>query len=693
MKKLNKILRDFAGNNRGAGIVVVLVSMVCVALMGASILFMSYTAVRLKATERQASKDFYSAETAVDEIRAGVQSVVSEAIATSYKHALETYSSGMGIGDRFAAQFYEDLKSSYLFHDDTSTQNRVNLLQSYVSNSSATVSNSVRVVKNPVEKTLLLKDIQVTYEAENGYETTISTDISIGVPAFAYIMSATSISGLPEHALIAREALKQNDGQQSVIKISGSAYAGTMNLGTTGSKMTISNGTLVCAGDAIISGERADGRLETAPDSTTGIPVNFWAGRIVVNGDSSVKLNSETRVLDDLELAGRGATAILRNSYYGFGDGTSDNGVRNTANRSSAILVNGMNSTLDVSGLSRLMLAGRSYISDTLYPDSKDADERASAVGMLESVSVRPNQEMYLIDPKYLSGVSQNPYIAPLTEAVAVTLNEEGLKLLETYPFELRSLHHSVPGAQGQQIHYFFMEFDESDSANEYFEDYFAKNRDKINNYLGSNSNLNALGTNTPGYTIRGEDGDYVVSQPNNSVSFDCTGMRSTFNQLKKTLIDFNTEATASDPYEYIVDTARVATVDGISTFSLESDPENKVVAIVIDDEDDEGYTISNTDAYPHLRVIITTGDVTVSRNFTGLVISGGTINIVGNVEMSAHKDLVKEAFNAKNANGEWFGDYLLHGGKESIGETFDPDDEDGWHMDSLVTYKNWTKN
>ena len=65
MKKLKKILRDFAGNNRGAGIVVVLVSMVCVALMGASILFMSYTAVRLKATERQASRDFYSAETAL----------------------------------------------------------------------------------------------------------------------------------------------------------------------------------------------------------------------------------------------------------------------------------------------------------------------------------------------------------------------------------------------------------------------------------------------------------------------------------------------------------------------------------------------------------------------------------------------------------------------------------------------------
>ena len=691
MKKLRNILRGFAGNNRGAGIVVVLVSMVCVALMGASILFMSYTAVRLKATERQASKDFYSAETAVEEIRAGVQAVALEAIATSYKYALETYSTGLGIADRFSDQFYADLKDADLFNDATSTQNRVNLLQSYVSNSSATVSDSVRVVKNPVEKTLVLKNVQVTYTAENDYKTTISTDISVGVPAFAYIMSATSISGLPEHALIAREALAQKDGSTSILKIYGSAYTGRMDLGgESGSKMTISEGNLVCAGDANISGATDRGRLVTVP-AIDGTPVKFWAGRITVNQGSSVHLNSETRVLDDLELAERGASATLIDSYYGFGDGTSDSGVINTANRSSAILVNGMNSTLDVSGLSRLMLAGRAYISDTLFPNSKAMEDRSNSVSMLESVSVRPNQQMYLIDPKYLSGVSENPYVGSLDETVV--LNEEGLKLLEKYPFELRTLRHSVPGDQnGTQIYYFFMEFDTSGRANEYFEEYFSLSSAEMNNYLGANSNLNALGTNTPGYTLRGEDGNYVISKPNNSVEFDCTGMRSTFNQLKKTLIDFNTEADASDPYEYIVHTAKVDAINGISTFALASDPE-KVVAIVVDDEEDEGFTLSADDGYPDLRMIISNGDITVRRNFTGLVISGGTINISGNVTMSAEPDLVKEAFNAKNAAGEWFGDYLLHGGKESIGEEEDPDDVNGWNLNNLVTYKNWTKN
>ena len=693
MKKLKKILRDFAGNNRGAGIVVVLVSMVCVGLMGASILSMSYTAFRLKTTERQASRDFYSAETAVDEIRAGVQAVVSGAIATSYKYVLETYSTGVGIADRFETQFRTDLTKAGLF-TNSGTQYDVATLRSYVSNpsSSVSVTGSGTVVENAVENTLLLKGIQVTYTAENGYTTNISTDISIAMPEFVYIMSATSISGLPEHALIAKTALKQDVGT-SVINIHGSAYAGMLDLGgNAGSKMTISKGTLVCAGDAIVDGSTATGRLVTEPH------VKFWAGRIVVNDGSSVDLGGETRVLDDLELAGGHAKAVLSGSYYGFGDGTSDDGATTgNANRSSAILVNGLNSTLDVSGLNRLMLAGRGYISDTLYANSKAANDRSTPVDMLESVSVRSNQEMYLIDPSYLGvgpdytgGVSQNPLVS--TQNVPdVKLNAAGQALANTHKFTLKALHHRVPGASGQWIHYYFMDFDDSVGASSYFESYFESNRAQMNNYLGSNSNLNAQGTSTPGYTIRGKDGNYTVSQPN-GVTFDCTGMRSTFNQMKKTLIDSNTLATATNPYDYIINAEKMAAVTGVRKFELTDEETNvtKVVGIVTNGD----YTINGSADQADLRLIIAKGDVTVTANYTGLVISGGTITIKNNVVMEAKEKEVLKAFNGiyNNNPTETLGSYLAHGGSESVGEAIDPGDVDGWNLDTLVTYKNWIK-
>jgi len=683
MKKQWNILRSFAGNNRGSGIVVVLVSMACVALMGASMLFMSYTAMRLRATERQASKDFYSAETAVDEIRAGVQSVVSEAIATSYKYVLETYTDGAQINDRFADRFLLDLKKAGLF-TNSGTKYDVDTLKSYVSDPAGVTVESVSgglIVENAVEDIFVLKDIKVTYTADNGYITEISTDISIGMPEFAYIMSATSISGLPQHALIAKNSLEQTEGT-STIEINGSAYAGKLQLeGNAGSKMTISKGTLVCAEDAVVDGSTTNGRLVTEQQ------VKFWAGRVVVEGGSSVDLGGETRVLDDLELAGGQSKAVLSGSYYGFGDGTSDDGSKTgQANRSSAILVNGLNSELRVSDLNRLMLAGRSYISKYFYSGQTYTEtDTTPSVGMMESISVRSNQQMYLIDPIYLDGVSQNPEVT--AGSATGTLNAAGQQLAAEHGFSLAQRQYSFPG--GQKINYYFMEFNDPISANAYFEEYFAKNSGQISSYLGTTSNLNAAGTSTLGYTIRGNDGVYTVSRPN-GVTFDCAGMRSTFNQLKKTLIDSNTMATATNPYDYIINREKMDALSGTREFTLTEDGATKTVGVVTRG----AYVIDGSSEQSDLRLVIAEGDVTVSANYEGLVICGGTIHIRNNLTMTANESDVLKAFNATGLDEtDTLGSYLAHGGSESMGDAVDPGDVDGWNLDTLVTYKNWTKN
>ena len=707
MKKLKKILRGFAGNNRGAGIVVVLVSMVCVALMGASILFMSYTAIQLKATERQASKDFYSAETAMDEIRAGVQAVASEAIASAYKYALENYSIGLDVTSRFQAKFIADLKNSALFHASIPTDDRVNKLQSFVSNSSAEVSGSCEVFYDPDKPNeLVLKDVIVTY-TNNGYTTTIGTDIFINAPKFSYLTSSTRISGLPEHALIARTELKQTDSYQSEIVISGSAYAGKMTLDTDDSKLTISKGSLVCAGDANISGKTAGGRLVTHPASD-GSPFKFWAGHIVVDSGSSVNLDGETRVWNDLELAGSGAKAVLKGSYYGFGDGTvppenandRDSSNDNPADYSSAILVNGAKSTLDVSGLRRLMLAGRAFINNTLYPgaEKEGAGYNPQNIETLESVSVRSNQQMYLIDPKYLSGVSENPVIATSEDMELVGLTTEGSTLARTYDFELKHFQLPAAGANNQIVHYFLMEFDDDVKVSAYFEDYFRENSAQINSYLDAGSNLNALTISAPGYAINGKNGDYSVIRADDA-DFGWDSLRATFELLTTTLIDPNPDIDIDnpndpkypyDPYDYIVNDDMVNVVNGISKFMLDidRDGELEVVAVVTDRD----FTISSDDDYDDLLMVISSGNVTVSRSFTGLVISGGTIEIKGNVTLKADPDSVPAAFTAKNAEGKSLSEYLLHGTDAVLGEDVQMT-TDGWNMNSVVSYKNWIKN
>ena len=432
MKLQWNILRRLSGNNRGSGIVVVLVSMTCIALMGAALLFMSYTAVQMRATERQASRDFYSAETAMDELRAGAQSIASDALGRAYKTVLLTYSEGGQMDQLFADAYVKELENSNLLTLSGTSYN-LDILKAYVSTPPSGTLKVYSLDDDPenlndrplAEKRnniITLKNLCVEYTANNGYTTKITSDISFGKPDFTYTFSGDRLSGLPEHALIANGALQQIAGDNSTISVKGSAYVGSMDLRMSGSQLTITDGTLVCANNAVVSGYTDGGRLVTTSD------VNFWTNRIEVKDSGTLSLNGETRVQDDLELADGKSKVTLKGSYYGFGDGTvppenaNDNNNYNDSpsDYSSAILINGLDCTLDISNLQNLMLAGRSYISDSMYAGETSS---ITGVGMLESISVRSNQQMYLLDPADFvvdfdgagSGapgpVDQNPFI------------------------------------------------------------------------------------------------------------------------------------------------------------------------------------------------------------------------------------------------------------------------------------------
>lgn len=679
MRQQRNILREIAKDNRGSGIVMVLVCMLCVALMGAAMLSMSYTGLRIKVAQRQAEKDFYSAETAVDEIRAGLQGLVSEAIGEAYKEVLINYNDGLNVVTRFQEKFRNNLAASSVL---TASTYDVASLHAFVSNPSAVaVSGTGTLAWNDVKKTLTLKGVKVSYTAANNYVTDIETDLVISMPDFAYVMSTYSISGLPEHALIARDALVQNTGS-SVITIDGSAYAGMIALSGEGSQMILKEGTMVCAGNADISNA---GGSDNSARFQVDDSARLWAGRIVVNNGSSVDLGGETCVLDDLDLSGAQARAVLRGSYYGFGNGTPDSGSGIKAEYSSAILVNGRDSTLDMSGLNRLMLAGRSFISNTFFPNVMGS----SNVETLESVSVRSNQQMYLVPVEYLDGASGNPHIHD-SGAPTLALTPEGTEKLEEYHAELRPLTTALPGAGGQQVTYYFMDFQDKDSANQYFEDYFASHSSGANSYLTNSSNLNAKNSGAAGYTLRGKDGSYTVSH-SGGIAFDCTSMRSTFYQLKKTLIDSNTSAAESNPYDYIVDTDKVSGVAGTREFLTTDDSGTKVVGLVVDSD----YTVDgSTDS--SVRLIIASGNVTVTKHYKGLIISGGKITITGsNVNVEADEDGVVAAFEgiAGGDPNDKLGTYLLHGGTQAGGDGGAGGSAAGWNLDKLVTYRNWTKN
>lgn len=736
MKLQWNILRRLSGNNRGSGIVVVLVSMTCIALMGASLLFMSYTAVQMRATERQASRDFYSAETAMDELRAGAQSIASDALGRAYKTVLLTYSEGGQMDQLFADAYVKELENSNLLTLSGTSYN-LDILKAYVS---TPPSGTLKVYSldddpdNPNDRPLAekrnniitLKNLCVEYTANNGYTTTINADISFGRPDFTYTFSGDRLSGLPEHALIVNGVLKQIAGNESVISITGSAYVGSMDLQKADCQLIINDGTLVCANDAVISGYTEEGRLVTTPN------VKFWANRIEVKGGGTLNLDGETRVQDDLELAGSKSLVTLKGSYFGFGDGTTPNATDNPADYSSAILINGLDCMLDISNLKNLMLAGRSYISDSLY-DSETIS--TAGVGMLESISVRSNQQMYLLDPADFvvdfdgagSGapgpVDQNPFITTADNLLDkengsykwIHLTDEAEQRATQYGYKLSARQYAFSG--NQKVVYCFMEFESLNTANAYFEERFAKNSDQLDSYLVADSltdpngtlldtqysKLNQIGVGTSfstyGYGLTGNGSataPYDLSQPTRT-QFYPGGMRATFDQMKKTLIDGNTSvASTTTPYTYIVDTEKISEMANTVTVQTGSGVMKEfyigddLVGVVVNGS----YKLNGHADQAKLRLVLASGNVEVSHNYKGLIISGQDILLYDDVWIQQKDTEVLSAIkNASAEDGEALSSYFLRGITSEFETPGASSGSGGWNLDNLVTYKNWTKN
>lgn len=154
-------------------------------------------------------------------------------------------------------------------------------------------------------------------------------------------------------------------------------------------------------------------------------------------------------VADDLELNARNSSVKLVGNYYGYNYNNSGSAMyttfenRNIGNKyllgdkmqaanttSSSIIVNAAYSTLDLSNLNTLMVAGVAYV------DIKDGEKSYSSMATGEaqefrtgeSVAMRYNQFMYLAPTEILTGVS-NPQLNGSTNVDEVCPSTDNLKL------------------------------------------------------------------------------------------------------------------------------------------------------------------------------------------------------------------------------------------------------------------------
>ena len=454
LKQVNK-----KSNNKGSSVVLVLVVIAFVGTLVAMSSFMTYYNWMAKYNDKQTKINFYSAEAALAEINAGLQNVVSNAMSDAYAYALQN-SNGTDMSTRkhnfelmYEKQLVEQLKGA------SSDRYNVDIIKSFLKETAynATTDTGTKVLTSNVPADneniifkknggIILQNIKLMHTDQMGYVTYISTDIFLQLPEIN-LAASVGIPELENCSIIANTNLIVEGNNN--IKVSGNIYGGKEGM--------------VVAGDTALSFVKRDTDSDsvtyhliaeslTVEDSkdanymAVSENYDFWTEQIFVKS-GNLTLNGTAFVRDDLTVEGRNSDVKLAGSYYGYGDELY------TSKNSSAILINGANTSLDFSELDNLMLSGHAYIGarhydanseeDNDYIEDLDAESEESEEGetstatdlyeknekdllMGESLGVKSNQLIYMVPLEcmgyYANSTEQYLPKNPITYAEYLTL-------------------------------------------------------------------------------------------------------------------------------------------------------------------------------------------------------------------------------------------------------------------------------
>ena len=399
------------------------------------------------------------------------------------------------------------------------------------------------VIASDAEKGLLLKNLKVIYVDAKGYASIIETDIRLGIPKIQFPTPST-LPDLMNMVVVAQggivcKASERVTASAALTSITGSIYAGNLENSNTSDSMSTSiqiekNAALsIASGDKIVtSGEIA---VDEKGTFSTKSGVILWTHGVRMT-EGNVTLSGTTYVADDLTVeknakSSDGSQVVIAGEYYGFGSPDSAKESKNytqtgqtkendlprlydtlsDADLSSGIVINGRNTTIDLSGVKKFLLAGRNYIA---VSGVKGSSENANSDVMLgESLSVKGSQLAYLVPAALLKTGSEVSASNPMNyddyrasdlmkkdddqqvdwdETVSAwggkSLSEIGVD--KSKPIQTVFYNDNAGGGYV----YFYLNFTDNEKASDFMQTYAANSTNKLNQdlsfYFGKNSGI-----------------------------------------------------------------------------------------------------------------------------------------------------------------------------------------------------------
>lgn len=655
-------------NNKGAALIMVIIALLFVGIIAAVVLSLTNSNIRNVFSRTSSTGNFYSAEKAIDEIKSRLQEYADDAARAAYTDWLQRYSSLYnGTEDKSAADLFVEMYvaelAKILEHDllkdgaglidisDLLIEVPVGAGPGKV-NVSWTETPSI-VVSDPQK--LVLKDVGIKYVDDRGYASYITTDLEFTMEYPGMAANAAINLNLPcaDYAIIADEQINATAGNP--IRVIGSVYGGGLEVKTeggtttetyTGEGITVENGSTLNVDARYMLTRNLIKLKGTAKlnvkgshsGNTTLGYCNIWAkdinlDSVLVNekreGTPKATVKANIHLSDDLTLDAENSSFVAEqgSKFYGYNvsnakaDDVDTNGAVNrtgTPEGSSAIVINGKNSTLDLSQASEIWVAGKTFISVpnignamNIYNAVETGDKVEAAAFMQgESVSYRAMQAAYLL-PGECVAVGHNPmtiaeYVTILdatTHKVMVNTaanRTAGGVDLDLYvnasdPVRVAFVRYKSGNKQDIMV-YLYLNFISTNAATEYFKEYSAINRDLVIARMKQFGSAGNILINSANITNTGNVVTYKTKNESGLTEYDINVLNSRYNsaEVEKKQIDLTTRfkalTTSLDEKNLTLGMATRLT-DSIVDLTQIEEIGNKVSA------SEPGYTMAGTEA------------------------------------------------------------------------------------------------
>lgn len=783
--------------NSGSSIVIVIIAMAMIGILATTLLWMSYINYKIKVNDIRNKNSFYSAETVMEQIVAGLQKETSDAVAVAYQEVLSNWEELGSESNRyssFASMYLDTLVKHLRDSEKGDGYYSRDILEGYVDTTiwgnvnktawnNGTDETDASKAKAPVMElvngnSLILRNVFVSY-MDGDRLSIVSTDLCLDVPEIVFTQSG-SIDDLYDYLLIGNQGISLTQGSGQVTG-DGSIYAGTDDKGKGGiiinpaSSLAINNGRYVISkGEIDVVGPGAGFIVRDAKETGSSV----YAKNLDLQS-GTISLDSKTYIANDLTLSGSGSKATLTKEYYGYGTSTAMGLESDPTDQenSSAIIINGQNSTVDMSGVNTLMLAGRAYIGTNTTKEELDQNAAAAvedagkknekAVLMGESITVKGGQIAYLVPTECLgiyngeTIIGQNPLTQDQATKMQAYKDQYGTDFKEvdfTRPvgrlggqslasFGVADMDHIRKvstqyvggGTESKSLTYYYLVMD-ADNAAKYYQTHYlnGSNKESIDHYFKKYATGGILlGDYTSAqnsYTILGnalvsdalsQSGVSLLASTNTTTNtmtpaevFQKSGeianvykglttnlsedgaSASTFRNVFDSVIKDKITTKQADGTDH-VDTIQEYLVNNGTGGTMEFTTEDGLKGIITTGN----YTLSSaTGGASKVRLIVSLGDITIDRNFTGLAIAKGTITIKGAITNGASslKRNKMELYKVLNATTGAEGDTITPmaffvNGETSLADGAQEaptDDAGNLNIDytGIVRYVNWEK-